>query len=391
MNKETFDSAIPLLIALVEKGTCPFSPVLDSFQPYGLWHCSVDNKTLIASEKLLFLLQHLRNMHETVAAILACDQALRRVWSSYVAMQLKDAGQREDLAALLSQISSLGLGADAVQQSLTVVHSEHPEYENLEMQLLGCGAEQSAALPKLLRILNHATRLMLWAQDHSSYQSKILSPIAPNKPETAWLAGRLLGLPGDNVTSGFVLNGALSDLPAVSLDWLVGNPWGFLLAQLVYVQDLWRSEQIAGGLRLELGVEQKEQFYHPGLIQVVVVTREEQEVRCGSLGEFLCRVLKILHVALLTSLPVEQQAGVLDQKLGFVIGAMLDHSVWRFHQGNKQESSNYRIHPDFEPIPNRRLGTIQFARPGQRVAGVMRQEAEQWAYERLNKSVGNIR
>lgn len=30
MNKETFDSAIPLLIALVEKGTCPFSPVLDS-------------------------------------------------------------------------------------------------------------------------------------------------------------------------------------------------------------------------------------------------------------------------------------------------------------------------------------------------------------------------
>ena len=120
MNMEKFDAVVPLLTALIDQGVCHYSPELAVFEVLGLWHYSLDKQTLIASEKLLFLRQQLKNTPETVATVLACDKSIQSVWSSYVAVQLKDAGKREDISALVSQISSLGLAAKGVHQNLNV-------------------------------------------------------------------------------------------------------------------------------------------------------------------------------------------------------------------------------------------------------------------------------
>lgn len=73
------------------------------------------------------------------------------------------------------------------------------------------------------------------------------------------------------------------------LEWLQANPWAYLLAHLTYTQDIWRSEQIAGGLRLEIEPSQAKHFMQPNDIQVVVTTRDDLEISCGTLAELLLR------------------------------------------------------------------------------------------------------
>ena len=159
-----------------------------------------------------------------------------------------------------------------MQQNLSDVSVDYIDYEALEISVFGCSAKQSAALPKLLRVLNQAALLLAWAEEHKRYQPQVLDPIETDKSDTAWGAGRLLALPGEYSVGDFVIKGTLSSGETESLNWLLDNPWAFLLAQWVYVQDLWRSEQIAGGLRLELEEGYKDQFYSPVSIHVVVIT-----------------------------------------------------------------------------------------------------------------------
>ncbi|MDQ9090484.1 hypothetical protein RC083_02630 [Pseudoalteromonas haloplanktis] len=391
-----------LLLTLIQQGACVNQPELEVFQQLGLWLFSEDKKTLIASKKLLRLRQSLNTDLDAVAAILATLAELQTVWANIVAAQLNDAAARNDVQALSEQITSLGGGASFVlsqtvlsqaQSSKSLGASLNPtEFTALENFVFGQGAEQSASYPKLLRVLATAAKLIDDSKKLIS-ETNELSPIVQGDVTSHWLAQRLIELPlimlaniKSYVKNGYHLN-CLVQAPRADLndkaiiEWLVANPWAYLLAQIVYTQDMWRSEQVSGGLALEVDSSQIRHFMSPNVIQVVVTTHTGYEVSCGSLAELILRVLDALEIHLLTPLKHPQQIGALNGAISPVIGYMISAKVWQFIEGSSQEIPQYKTHSGFARIPTSRLGTINFARPSKHITAAIREQAQSWANE----------
>ena len=94
-----------------------------------------------------------------------------------------------------------------------------------------------------------------------------------------------------------------------------------LLAQLVFTQEAWRAEQISGQLSLELSDDQLGNPYEPKRIDVVVVRTDGAEVLCGSLGEFVHRVLQRLQIALVARPDEVARLDARAQKEFVVVGS----------------------------------------------------------------------
>lgn len=391
-----------LLLSLIQQGACLNQPELEVFQPLGLWIFSEDKITLIASKKLLRLRQSLNTDLDAVAAILATLAELQTAWSNTVAAQLNDAAARNDVQALSEQITNLGGGAGFVlsqtplsqaQPSNSTGGSLNPtEFTALESFVFGQGAEQSASYPKLLRALSTAAKLIDFSKKLIT-ETNELSTIDEGDVTSHWLAQRLIELPlitqantKSHVMNGYHLNG-LVQAPSADLndkaiiEWLVANPWAYLLAQIIYTQDMWRSEQVSGGLALEIDSSQIKHFMSPSVIQVVVTTSTGYEVSCGSLAELILRVLDALEINLLTQLKYPQQIEALNAAISSVIGYMISAKVWQFIEGSSQDIPQYKTHSSFARIPTSRLGTINFARPSKHIAAAIREQAQSWANE----------
>lgn len=391
-----------LLLTLIKYGSCSNQPEVEVFQKLGLWLFSDDKITLIASKTLLLLRQSLKTDLDAVAAILATLPEIQTAWANIVAAQLNDAAARNDVQALSEQITNLGGGAGFVfsqtvlSQALTSKStgaSLNPtEFTALESFVFGQGAEQSASYPKLLRALSTATKLI---DDSKKLITELneLSPIDEGDVSSHWLAQRLIELPlitkaniKSHVKNGYHLNGLVqapnSDLnDKATIEWLVANPWAYLLAQIIYTQDVWRSEQVSGGLALEIDSSQIKHFMQPNTIQVVVTTSKGYEVSCGSLAELILRVLDALEIHLLTPLKHPQQIEALNAAISPVIGYMISAKVWQFIEGSSQDIPQYKTHSCFARIPTSRLGTINFARPSKHIAAAIREQAQSWANE----------
>ncbi|KAA1160024.1 hypothetical protein [Pseudoalteromonas distincta] len=386
-----------LLLSLIQQGLCANKPELEVFQPLGLWLFSEDKKTLIASRRLLQLRQSINTDLDAVAAVLATLTELQTAWANIVAAQLNDAAARNDVNALSEQITNLGGGASFVLSQAflskrTGSSLKPTDFTVLENFAFGQGAEQNASYPKLLKALSTTAKLI----DNSKKlitETNELSPIDEGDVKSHWLAQRLIELPlimqaniKSHAKNDYHLNGLVqapsSDLSDKEvIEWLVANPWAYLLAQIIYTQDMWRSEQVSGGLALEIDPSQIKHFMQPNTIQVVVTTNAGYEVSCGSLAELVLRVLDALDIHLLTSLKHPQQIEALNAAISPVIGYMISAKVWQFIEGSSQDIPQYKTHSSFARIPTSRLGTINFARPSKHIAAAIREQAQSWANE----------
>lgn len=393
-----------LFLILVEQGQCaaliydePYSAgiALNSLKTLGLWHVSGDHKTFITSQRLLTLKQNLPTSQDVVAAMFAALPDYQKAWANIVAAQLKDAGGRNDINALAEQISQLGFSAKLVINQLDNASLAASDFTEIETLLFGQGAVQAASYPKIIRALSTGADLLRDSENERNNTMQ-LSEVNIQDVSGAWQSERLIQMPVNASTHyesqakptsllSYQLSGELSEFDTVNssnaLNWLLTCSWAFLLAHVAYAQDVWRSEQIAGGLRLEIEPSQTKHFMQPNQVQVVVTTRDDLEIQCGTLGELLLRVLQTLNIHLFTDIPVAKQASQLDTLLAPFIGSMVKAKVWQFVQGSSKDTPLYQIHPKFETLPNTRLGTIGFARPGKHITVAIREQAEAWAIE----------
>jgi hypothetical protein len=386
-----------LLLQLIQQGYCSNGLELEVLQNLDLWHISLDRKTLIASKNLLMLRQSLNTDLDTVAVIIATQQSYQQAWAKIVAAQLNDAAARNDINALSKQISLLASGAKAVLSQSNNASLTPSDFKDVECFIFGQGAEQSASYPKLLRalatgaLLVNASRNENQNKKHNSLILELppIDPIDPTDISTFWQTERLIGLPsieGTKQGCDYHLNGFVkkpsNDLDdKQTIDWLMNNPWAYLLAQIIYTQDIWRSEQIAGGLILEIDPSQIKHFMQPNAVKVVVTTIAGHEVNCGSLAELILRVLDTLAIHLLSSLKHQQQIESLNAAISPLIGFIIEAKVWQFIEGSSKDIPQYKTHRRFDRIPTSRIGSIYFARPGKRITAAIREQAESWANE----------
>jgi hypothetical protein len=389
-----------LVLQLIQQGYCTNSLELEILQSLGLWHMTEDRKTLIASKKLLILRKSLNTDLDTVAAMIATQTIYQQAWAKIVAAQLNDAAARNDINALSEQITLLGRGASLVLSQSNNASLNPTDFKYVESFIFGQGAEQSASYPKLLRSLATGALLVNASRNENpnkNHDSDILelSPIDPTDISTFWQSQRLIELPsieGTKQGCDYHLNGLVkppsNDLDdKKTIDWLMNNPWAYLLAQIIYTQDLWRSEQIAGGLVLEIDPSQIKHFMHPNAVQVVVTTIAGQEVNCGSLAELLLRVLDAVAIHLLSPLKHQQQIESLNAAISPLIGFMIEAKVWQFIEGSSKDIPQYKTHSNFDRIPTSRIGSIYFARPGKRITAAIREQAESWANELVGTKI----
>ena len=389
-----------LLLQLIQHGFCTNSLELEVLQNLGLWLISEDRKTLIASEKLLMLRQSNNTDLDTVAAILATQLCYQQAWAKTAAAQLNDAAARNDINALSEQISLLGSGAKAVLSQSNNASLTPSDFKDVESFIFDQGAEQSASYPQLLRAMATGPTLLDTLKDQKQSEKHIatlleLSLIDSTDISTFWQAQRLIELPsieGRKQGCDYHLFGLVkqpsNDLDdKQTIDWLMNNPWAYLLAQTIYTQDIWRSEQIAGGLVLEIDPSQIKHFMQPNALQVVVTTISGHEVNCGSLAELLLRVLDALAIHLLSPLNYQQQIENLNAAISPLIGFMIEAKVWQFIEGSSKDIPQYKTHNNFERIPTSRIGSIYFARPGKRITAAIREQAESWANELVGTKI----
>lgn len=386
------ETLIKPLSQLLEKGSClASSDALNRLLP-GMAHPCANGKNWVISQRLLSVRHQLNSDQELVAALLATDVELHEAWCRLMAARSWEAGQLSDPQVLIRLVSQLDGAAawvvSCLEQDKVAPTLQPTAFETLERQLLGASAEQNQTTPTLTRVLAAASRLCQW-------QQQPLPEIAPVngagiRPDINWCRGRLIHQPGENASEfQYLLSGKgtqprpadLNQLSAKQqslaiMDWVLAHPWAYLLALIVYEQNVWQVEA-AGGLLLELPAGQAPQ--QPTEVQVLVAGSEGNELLCGHLGEFVRKILSSLNIAIFPAglTDVELNAG-----LAQVIGRLLNLKVWRYVEGLSGEQGYYQIHPDFSDACYGRKGQPSFSRYAHHLRQAIRTQAVQWRNDR---------
>lgn len=364
-----------------------------------------DGKHWVASQRLLDGVTELGSSSQLVAAVLACDSRFRQPWLNLMAARCQEASELSDPLQLVERIHQLGAASEWVEASLAKASLSATPYSAIERELLGIQADSISAVPILTRILTTAYQLCLWR----GQALPVIAPIAlqGQRPDIDWVKGRLLPTPKANVKynryllvsptssnasesnqsvsygqQSFDQQGfdslpldALKKRSDLALDWVLGSPWALLLAAITYEQDIWSSEGV-GGLLLELPAGQS--GYKPSLVQVLVLNKEGDEVLCGSLAQFVTRILAELSMALF---PAAVSIQELDQQLGDVIELLIKRQVWQHRDGISGELDYYQINPQFADACYRMKGQRAFALYGKRLREAIRTQALRWRQE----------
>ncbi|MFS1920075.1 hypothetical protein [Vibrio lentus] len=385
----------------------------------GLAHPCDDGKHWVASQRLLDGVTELGSSSQLVAAVLSCDSRFRQPWLNLLAARCQEASELSDPLQLVERIHQLGAASEWVEASLAEASLGATPYSVIERELLGTQADSISALPILTRVLTTAYQLCLW-------RGQALPAIAPTalkgqRPDIDWVKGRLLPVPKANVKYNPYLLASLSsshsssrspennqsddsdhhelgqqkigqhdfdqhafdNLPLdatktrsdLALDWVLSSPWALLLAAITYEQDIWSSEGL-GGLMLELPAGQS--GYKPSLVHVLVLNRDGDEVLCGSLAQFVSRILTELSMALFPAAISTQE---LDQQLGGVIELLIKRQVWQHRDGISGELDYYQINPQFADACYRMKGQRAFALYGKKLREAIRTQALRWRQE----------
>ena len=387
----------------------------------GLWRLSEDEQRAVATPTTVQLLQSLPNLQETRAAILGCEPDIRMAWSRIIAARLKDLGNLKDVSGLIQAISTLGQASKTILQQIPDSAITPTEFTELEKIIFGTPAEQAPATPKLLRVLGATASLV---EEKQGKPEPPLADVDPLNPAVNWVKGRILQMPysppspnlgensppspptlgrtrtnnssntqtlnqdngsppdlgdlGGNPSS--ILSGDYSPSEQETMEWVLSRPWIFLLAQIVFTQEAWSAERIAGKLSLELPEAQIDRFHQPQEILVVITLPTGEEITCGTLGELIIRVLNYLGVTLLTPISPTDAEYItsLNASLSNAIAILLQKQVWQFNPGGSGRNSSYSIHPDFSDSCYRVLGAKHFNRLGNSVTVAIRNGCETW-------------
>lgn len=379
------------LSQLLEKGSCLASnEMLNQLLP-GLTHPCADGNNWVISQRLLLNREQLNSDLELVAAMLATDEALCDAWCTIMAARCREAGTLEDPQVLIRLVSHLD-GAAAwvaarLEQDDTATIQPTP-FIALERQLLGASAEQNQVSPSLTRILAAASRMRQWQEQPLAAIDKVRDD--GSRPDINWCKGRLIQRPGHKASEfQYLLSGEGSrplptklhqlsdkDQSLAILEWVLGNPWAYLLALILYEQNVWQVET-SGGLLLELPPGQSPQ--NPSEVQVLVADHEGDELLCGHLGEFIRKILSSLNMEIFPAGITESE---LNAGLARVIGQMLHLKVWRYVEGLSGEQGYYQIHPDFSDACFGRKGQPSFHRYARSLRQAVRSQAMQWRNDR---------
>ena len=382
---------------------------LQTGEKLGLWRLSSDNRWAVATPTTVQLLQSLPNLQEACAAILSCELDIRIAWSRIIAARLQELGNRRDITELTQAISVLGQASETIMEQITDSTINPTNFTELEKILFSIPAEQAPATPKILRILGATASLI---EDKQGKPESTLTDVDPLNPAINWVKGRILQLPISSLSAGEtweienqkaknVLSGIYFDLTLEEINpddtvsqstmrWVLSRPWIFLLAQIVFTQEAWSAERIAGKLSLELPESQINQFHQPQQILVVITIPTGEEILCGTLAELIIRVLNYLGVSLLTPVSTTEPNYLtsLESKLASAISILLQKQVWQFNPGGSGQPSSYSIHPDFSDSCYRVLGAKYFNRLGNSVTAAIRSSCESWI--ELKKPISTI-
>ncbi len=412
-------SVVRPLERLLESGCAIIQDKAVSELLTGLAYPCDDGKHWVVSQRLLDGVTELGSSSQLVAAVIACDSRFRQPWLNLMAARCQEASELSDPLQLVERIHQLGAASEWVEASLAEASLSATPYSAIERELLGTQADSISALPILTRVLTAAYQLCLW-------RGQALPVIAPTtlqgqRPDIDWVKGRLIPAPKANVKYNPYLLVSFSsscsssrstetsqsdgsdhhelgqqkigqhnfdqqvfdNLPLdatktrsdLALDWVLSSPWALLLAAITYEQDIWSSEGL-GGLMLELPSGQS--GYKPSLVQVLVLNRDGDEVLCGSLAQFVSRILAELSMALFPAAISTQE---LDQQLGDVIELLIKRLVWQHRDGISGELDYYQINPQFADACYRMKGQRAFALYGKRLREAIRTQALRWRQE----------
>jgi hypothetical protein len=366
----------------------------------------------VLAKRIQRIVNGVPNDTEAIAAVFACLPELRTAWMRIVAARLREAGKRRDAVELCQAISTLRDASDRVREIAPKSSLEPTAFGKLETELFGEAAHQAVVSPKLLRVIG-ATAWLVEGAGVIKGRLPAIAQVDPLVPKLSWCGGRVIQLPspiskmlaagpGSVVTPmanasslSYVLRGdcsPLSDNERVAEDnpwrelmrWVLYRPWCMLLAQVVFIAEAWRAEQISGQMTLELAEDQISNPYEPKRVDVVVTTPDGSEILCGTLGQLVVRVLDRLQVTLLAR---DEEVERLDERLAGVIRLLLERKVWRFDpRGAGGSRPGYLIDDDFSTSCYRAFGSKYFYRAGSVLTAAIRASAEQWASEKQAKS-----
>jgi len=119
--------------------------------------------------------------------------------------------------------------------------------------------------------------------------------------------------------------------------------------------------------------------YQPAEIQVLIAGNDGVEVLCGTLGEFILKILSDLNMGLFPYTPSSKQ---INSQLTPLISLLLQQKVWQFQYGLSGELGFDQIHPKFADDCYRIIGSRTFGRYGKVVWQAIRIQAEQWYQEK---------
>ncbi|HAU3625221.1 TPA: hypothetical protein F7146_10440 [Legionella pneumophila] len=377
----TLDALIKPLNQLLTQGACPVKEAELNGLMIGLAHPTIDNSYWTISQRLLTAHTQLLNDCETIAAILATNETIKQSWCQIMAERCKEAGQLTDANVLVHLISQLGEASAWVELLCPQASLAMTPFASLERTVLGTTAEQNQATLILARVLRTAYQLRQWQKQPLEKLSAVLSD--GSRPDINWCSGRTITQPGSSVgNNAWLLTNSSKtktnpdfveqDNFFKSLDWVLKNPWCYLLALIVYEQNVLQVEG-SGGLLLELPEGQSP--YQPTEIQVLVLSLEDDEISCGSLGSYTLRILNSLNMSLYPAGLTQQDLNI---ALSPIIGALLDHKVWQYREGASGEQGQYQIHPGFSDVCYGRKGQPVFSRFAKNLRYAIRSQASQW-------------
>jgi hypothetical protein len=328
----------------------------------------------VLSRKLLQQRQLLSDDQEWVLALLGLLPEVRKPWLSMMAARCQEAGQMPDSGVLVQLITQLQGAAAWVESALPDAQLAASPYAAIERELLGVSLEQTAATPRLARIL--AASFALQSDRADPLPAMPVIDASGMQANENWTRGRLLALPDVSADAAYVLANPIGTPDATTtMNWVFSQPWALLLAMVTYAQYNWAAEA-HGGLLLELSLGQN--AVQPSHISVLVQGPEGDEEHCGSLAELILRVLDHLGMHCFPERPAPES---LDTALASMIGPLLVKTVWRYQDGASGQNSQYLIHPDFADACFRLQGNKVFNRTGKHIWQAIRIVAEQWRDE----------
>jgi len=328
----------------------------------------------VLSQPLLQQRQLLSDDQELVLALLGFFPEVRNPWLSIMAARCQEAGQMPDSGVLVQLITQLQGAAAWVAAELSDAQLATSPQAAIERELLGVSLEQTAAAPRLARIL--AASFALQSGRDSPLPAMPVIDASGMQANENWIRGRLLALPGVSADAAYVLANPISAADTTTtMNWVFSQPWALLLAMVTYAQYNWAAEA-RGGLLLELSPGQN--AVQPSHISVLVQGPEGDEKHCGSLAELILRVLDHLGMH---CFPERPTPGSLDTALAGLIGPLLVKTVWRYQDGASGQNGQYLIHPEFADACFRLQGNKVFNRTGKHIWQAIRIVAEQWRDE----------